>query len=225
MTANCALHFDVPSMATCARCGRFCCSSCLRQDYVCNDCGARLAAELPSLQGRGDLARYGLWATAVCHALMLAFAAAELATGPTSEAGEGPISISIFSGLAALAYLVVYIVTIVLVCRWFHLAARHALARGAQLGSTPAGAVGSWFIPFVNLARPFQLTRQMLTSANVSPDAVGGWQALWILGNITANVSQRVPDAAGLGVGIVSDALLIVAAVLFAKVIASLRFN
>ncbi len=223
MTANCALHFDVPSVSTCTRCGRFCCASCLLSNDTCIDCAARVTAELPALQGRGDLARYGLWATAVCHGLMLVFAAAQLLSGQTAEESEGVFPV--LSGLAALAYLPVYITTIVLVCRWFHLATRHSLARGAQLGVTPAGAVGSWFIPFVNLSRPFQLTRQMLSSVGASEGPVGGWQALWVIGNIAANISTRIPEAGGLGVGIASDAALVIAAVLGAKVIASLRFS
>ena len=37
---KCALHFDAPSLATCARCGRFCCQSCLveREPPLCAAC-------------------------------------------------------------------------------------------------------------------------------------------------------------------------------------------
>lgn len=37
---KCALHFDAPSLATCARCGRFCCQSCLveREPPLCGAC-------------------------------------------------------------------------------------------------------------------------------------------------------------------------------------------
>jgi hypothetical protein len=55
---------------------------------------------------------------------------------------------------------------VVLVCRWFHRAIRHALARGASLEvAAPVTGMGSWFIPLVNLARPFNVTRQMLSHA------------------------------------------------------------
>lgn len=38
--ARCALHFDSPSLATCRRCGRFCCQSCLRETEppLCAEC-------------------------------------------------------------------------------------------------------------------------------------------------------------------------------------------
>ncbi len=37
---RCALHFDAPSLATCTRCGRFCCQSCLveREPSLCSAC-------------------------------------------------------------------------------------------------------------------------------------------------------------------------------------------
>jgi hypothetical protein len=53
----------------------------------------------------------------------------------------------------------------------------HALARGASLEvQTPAAGVWSWFIPFVNLVRPFSLSRQRLINAatdNVSAHVHG----------------------------------------------------
>lgn len=223
MTATCALHFDAPSIATCARCGRFCCSTCLRAGSTCDDCAARLRAELPALEGRAGLARYGLWATAACHGLMIVFAAAQLATGDVKEDSEGLFAT--LSALAAVLYLPVYVTTIVLVCRWFHLATRHALARGGQLGVTPGGAVGSWFIPFVNLVKPFTLTRQLYATAHRPDGHVAAWQTAWIVGNMASNVSVRLSGAPGLGVNIVSDAVLVVAALLCARVIAGLRFD
>ena len=38
--AHCALHFDAPSLATCNRCGRFCCQTCLaeREPPLCSAC-------------------------------------------------------------------------------------------------------------------------------------------------------------------------------------------
>src|SRR4051812_41652310 len=37
---RCALHFDAPSLATCGRCGRFSCQSCLveREPALCTAC-------------------------------------------------------------------------------------------------------------------------------------------------------------------------------------------
>lgn len=100
--------------------------------------------------------------------------------------------------LLGFAYFPIFIVTVVMFCRWFHLCVRHAAARGMNLGITPAGAVGSWFIPFVNLVRPFDLSRRMLACMDTDErfahngSLVGSWQALWIVGNVASNVSVRI---------------------------------
>lgn len=219
MTATCAVHFDEPSIATCSRCGRFCCASCMRTFTNCTECVARTQAELPPLEGRANYARYGLWATAGCHALMAVFAIAQLASGDVSSV------FAILSALATAVYLPTYVITIVLVCRWFHLATRHGLARGGQLGVTPAQAVGSWFVPFVNFVTPFHLTRQLFVVTGKSHERVGWWQATWVLGNIVANVGTRLPDVAGVGGSLAADVLLIISAILGAKVIDELRFE
>lgn len=130
-----------------------------------------------------------------------------------------------FLALTVVAYLLTYITTIVLVCRWFHLAVRRGLARGGQLGITPAGAVGTWFIPFVNFVKPFDVTRQLLVTAGKSYERVGPWQATWVVGNIIANVGNRLPDEGGLIVTLAANVLLVVAAVLGAKSIDELRFE
>ena len=126
--------------------------------------------------------------------------------------------------LLLIAYIPMYIATIVFVCRWFHLAARHALARQAPLDVTPGGAVGSWFIPFLNLVRPFTLTRQMLSTSGADQSVVGPWQAAWVVGNMVSNFSARSDGAASTVAGLFGDLLLVGAALLGAKVIATLKF-
>lgn len=221
VASKCAVHFDAPSVATCRRCGRFCCASCLPQLELCTECSQRLANELPPLEGRATLAALGLWASAGTHGLMGLLAALQLGTGQLEE--TTPLAMA--SGVAALLYLVIFITTVVLVCMWFHRAARHALARGASLEvETPAGAVVSWFIPFLNLVRPFNLVRQMLSHAGQDSSQVGVWQALWIIGNISANLSNRIPGSGGLTVGVVSDLLLVGAGVASAGLVRKLKF-
>lgn len=182
---------------------------------------ARTAIAVPPLEGRANLAAMGLMASVGMHGMMAFTALAQLATGQTGD--EGLLVIA--SGLVALLYVAVFITTVVLVCRWFHLATRHALAREAGLEvSTPGSAVRSWFIPFLNLVRPFNLTRQMLESAGLDVALVGVWQALWIAGNIAANLSNRIPGEAGLITGVVSDLLLVGAGLSFVQIVRKLRW-
>jgi hypothetical protein len=221
LSSMCAVHPNAPSVVTCRRCGRFCCTNCLPQFETCPECVARTTIAVPPLEGRANLAVAGLIASVGMHALMAFTAVAQIATGQTGE--EGLLVIA--AGLVALLYVAVFITTVVLVCRWFHLATRHAMARGTSLEvDSPAGAVGSWFIPFLNLVRPFNITRAMLGNAGLDVASVGVWQALWISGNIAANISSRAPDEAGLMIGVVSDLLLVGAGIAFVQIVRKLRW-
>jgi hypothetical protein len=196
--------------------------SCLPQLETCTECVARATLAIPPLEGRATIAAFALWASSGMHALMAVVAGAQLATGQTGE--EGLLVIA--SGLVAILYLAVFITTVVLVSMWFHRATRHAIARGASLDvSTPAAAVWSWFIPFVNLARPFNIARQMASSAGVDAESVSTWQAMWIAGNVAANVSTRIGGEAGLGIGIVSDVLMVGAGLTSAAIIRKLKWS
>jgi len=216
----CAVHLEAPSVVTCHRCGRFCCVRCMSPGSPCNECVARLAGELPALEPRAKFARYALYAMAVSHGVQAALETVQLLV--SESVAE---IVELMNGLALLAYIPLYITTVVLICRWFHLATRHALARGASVDASPAGAVWSWFIPFVNLARPFSLTRNMLISTGADPGIVAPWQTAWLVGNVISNYSARAQSDAALISGALGDVLLIIAAIFGAKVIASLKFD
>lgn len=219
----CATHPTVRSVTTCKRCGRFACAQCLpNYDELCTDCLARVSAEVPPLENRALLAAIGVGATSAFHGLMALLGGAMVATNDTSEDS----ALAMANGLASLGYLVTFITSVVLVCMWFHRAIRHAQARGASLEvATPAAGVGSWFIPFVNLARPFNVTRQMLSHAGQSPGIASSWQGFWVAGNIIANVSVRLDGQAGQAIGVVSDLFLIGAGVCFILITRSLRWT
>ncbi len=117
-------------------------------------------------------------------------------------------------GCFGLLSLVVFIVAVVMFSRWFHLLVRHAKARGTPLDVTPAGAVGSFFIPFVNLVRPYATAKQ-IASTDAGVKAVGSWQALWLVANIITNVGSRMEGKAGMAgdvVGIIGSLLFLGAA-------------
>ncbi|MFT3710995.1 MAG: DUF4328 domain-containing protein [Archangium sp.] len=223
----CAVHADRRSVTTCKRCGRFACAACLPNlDELCVECHRRVTMELPPLEGRALAAQVALYAIAGLHAVMGLVNVVQVATDDLAE--DSPLAV--VYGLTAILYLLVYLATIIVVSMWFHRAAKHALALGAQLehASTPGGAVGSWFIPFVNLARPFTIARQMMSHAGVDGGIVNTWQATWVLGNIIGNVSSRMEASsghAGQVTGALSDACLIVAAISAAQVARKLKWN
>jgi hypothetical protein len=215
----CAKHPAVAAVGTCSRCGTFGCNQCLsstadgnqptflqQQGWLCADCLARGLTDLPSLEGRAQLAKGGLIFMAIAHIVLAGLGAVP------GEAAQLAL------GGAGLLFLIGFVVTIVFFCRWFHLSVRYASGRGGSVGYTPAAAVGSWFIPFLNLVRPFDVTRRMLAAAGVDAGSVGTWQALWIIGNITSNISARTESVP---LDIISALLMVGAAVTGAGVVSN----
>ncbi len=93
-----------------------------------------------------------------------------------------------------------------LFCRWFYLLVRHARARGTPLEVTPAGAVGSFFIPFVNLVRPYAIAKQIAADDD-GVQLVTTWQAAWLGGNLISNVGNRLQGGASHQAGVIVDLL------------------
>ncbi|MEW6432790.1 MAG: DUF4328 domain-containing protein [Myxococcota bacterium] len=219
--STCFRHSGVTAIAACDRCGTFGCGECIdpigEQRFLCMQCKARQVGALPSLHGRATWARRGLWATA---ALMLGVELATLLGAQDNGMGErlnpGSVVLAVLGLVLVLVYITTYITTVVLFCRWFHLAVRHVAARSVRLGVTPAGAVASWFIPFVNLVRPFRISRQMLDGTGGDSSIVGPWQALWLIGNTVSRASSRMESAV---LSFISSLLLIGAAFLAVRVI------
>lgn len=190
----CAIHPDVAAAGTCSRCGAFGCETCLSfvaSEHLCTNCRARQVSDLPSLDGRANLATAALGVTLASNVV---FFVGEALTRGSAE-GEVSVALMLF-GLVALAMVPVFITTVVLFCRWFHLSVRYANLRGIRVGATPAGAVGAWFIPFANLVRPFDYTRAMLSEGGGNASLVGPWQTAWIVGNIATNLSSRLESTA-----------------------------
>jgi hypothetical protein len=140
----------------------------------------------------------------------------------------------------ALLHSVIFIATAVAFLMWMHRAYRNLPALGAVgLDTTPGWAAGYFFIPFVNVFKPFQVVREIwhkstpvweargsfgsdFNAPPSTPALVGWWWALWIIANVAGRLSDRVVTNAGTiedmsmaaWVSIASDALFVVAALL-----------
>lgn len=162
-----------------------------------------------------------VWATSV---LGLVVSVLSFGLPPeTAEQTEGLPQV-LALGCAGLLYLIVFLVAVVLFCRWFHLLVRHAQAKGTPLETTPAAAVGAFFIPFVNLARPYAIARQ-IASTETGTSAIGAWQALWLGANIVTNVGSRFEGKAGQAgefIGLFGSILFLAAAWACGKVVSEL---
>ncbi len=140
------------------------------------------------------------------------------------------------AGLIAGAYVATVILTAVVFCMWLHRSyANLVAARVAGLKYTPRRSVEGFFIPFVNLVRPFRVvnevwgaSRNLASGAAVVPGdvqkdthwAVGIWWLSMLLGNGYARVTSSMLDAAQTaadferyaGQSLIADGVLLIAA-------------
>lgn len=95
-----------------------------------------------------------------------------------------------------------YISCVVLWGMWTVRAARNVrvLEPDATFVFTPGWAVGYFFIPFLNLYKPYQAVREIdIHSGELALDGpaagasiIGAWWAAWIINNIVAQIAWRV---------------------------------
>jgi len=132
--------------------------------------------------------------------------------------------------LVALFELIVYVSTVVFFLMWLYRAADNVRAfdKWRRLEHSPGWAVGSFFIPFINLVVPYRAVREVwqksglpdeATLAEPSPPAsFPAWWTFWLLSSFAGNISMRLafnenvsPDTAT-KVSMVAGILSIVAA-------------
>ena len=190
---------------------------------------------LAKLEGRARIATPLLWLFAALGAVT-AFGQLLEATGMLDMAVDiGPLAVAV--GLAYIGFFLLLLVSVIVVGMWIHRA--HAnLAEGGVDGLefTPGWAVGWYFIPFANLVQPFKAMRELWNASQgerdrfdaPAPSEVKWWWRCWISGNILSSLGDRIIQigegdpgsvTAGTTLGAVGTALMVVAAMLLAKVI------
>jgi hypothetical protein len=107
--------------------------------------------------------------------------------------------LAILETVAALSFLATTVVAGVAFLVWFHRAHRVLASSGGSGRHSPAWAVGSWFVPFVNLVIPKQAANDLWRAG--APDRVPGfvhaWWGLWLTsGVLGASVDLVIADAA-----------------------------
>lgn len=97
-----------------------------------------------------------------------------------------------------------FAISIVLVSLWIYRAHDNLRAAGvADLKFTPGGSVGWFFIPIMNLFKPFQAMKELWNESHgtsngygeQSPSTVATWWTLWIARNILDILSARMTMA------------------------------
>ena len=149
--------------------------------------------------------------TTATTVFMLGFAMAQLAivganaTGAFDEGADMGIGTAFLSlGLIGL-FGFGFLFSVIFFCIWLNRAAHNVRALGhSGFETSPGFAVGSFFIPFLNLWKPYQATQEIWQASHAtstetsswlsSPrsELIKGWWAAWVLSGIVGRVSWKV---------------------------------
>jgi hypothetical protein len=143
-------------------------------------------------------------------------------------------------GIAGILYTVAFIISAVTFILWFRRAYYNLHQKVSYLADSDGWAAGSWFVPIMNLYRPYQIMKElyletkelfikkeMAVNQNFTTRLVGWWWTLWIINNIIGNIVFRYSlKAESIGelttstvVGMISNVVGIVLALITVKVI------
>src|SRR5919199_877495 len=151
-----------------------------------------------------------LAASAAVSSLAALSSLAQIATGAASRLSSEDVTAFDFVDFGlGLIYIFVFVTTVVLFCMWLHRAYRNLPALGnpkPALKHSPGWAVGSFFVPVMNLFVPFRAVRE--TWAKSDPAVPGDnyvapqeppaplimnlWWAFWLISNFVNNAAFRV---------------------------------
>lgn len=104
-------------------------------------------------------------------------------------------------GIIMLIFMVISIVTFI---QWFRRAYFNLHLRTSKCAFTEGWAAGAWFVPILNLFRPYQIMKEMNDKTDIllikrkldkGTDIsfiIGLWWTLWILSNVISNISFRL---------------------------------
>jgi Domain of unknown function (DUF4328) len=150
-----------------------------------------------------------LWicgALGVLGALLAVVQVVTFRDAATLENPETPLQIAVLFGIGceALVYLFVYLATAVVWAMFAYRSCANAHALGAQgMECTPGWAAGWYFVPFANLIKPFQATKEMYQATDPTADPnnwrwrpvpafFGWWWGAWIVSNILGGIIGRL---------------------------------
>ena len=103
--------------------------------------------------------------------------------------------------IMAVCFFAAYVFTSVVFARWIIASHKTVRALGAQgMTITPGWAVGYYFIPFINLVRPYTAMKELWCASvdpqhattQVAPSLLPGWWALWIINGVLGQIILRM---------------------------------
>ena len=102
--------------------------------------------------------------------------------------------------LVGIIQLLIFIATTIVFGRWIYIVARNVRSLGAQgLKFTPGWAVGYYFVPVVNLWKPYQAMKEIWKASRNPTDwkhekssfILGLWWTFWIISCLVGQMSFR----------------------------------
>jgi len=136
---------------------------------------------------------------------------------------------------SGLVYIIIRIILIIFFIMWLRRSYTN-LSRRINTEYTPGWAAGAWFVPFLNLVRPFQIVREIwnklqnylqLPEVNKDSGHIGIWWACFLISGFLSRISSRMVLRAedindyitGSFISIVSGFLSIAAAFFLIKIV------
>lgn len=104
----------------------------------------------------------------------------------------------------AILYLIAYVISVVTFILWFRRAYFNLHLKVKHLSHPEGWAAGSWFVPFTNLYRPYQIMKELYQETkallvkkeiffkgDLATSTLGWWWALWLLNNFAGQIVFR----------------------------------
>lgn len=196
-----------------------------------------------SAQKRANLTKILLVVGIVIGVASILVLMLELAYPPLADDEElgdnlGAVVVLLLQTAVGIIQFLVYVATVVFFCMWLHRSYKNLRALGAWgIGYSPEWAVGSFFVPLVNLFVPYRAVKELWQKslqgptyfASDSPSAIFPlWWLFWLLANFASNTCFRMSwrevvsrDTIAV-VCILSDVLTIAAAIFAITVVTAI---
>ncbi len=111
--------------------------------------------------------------------------------------------------IVGIANAVIHVISIVTFIMWFRRAYYNLHQKTIYLNHSEGWAAGAWFVPFLNLVRPYQIMKElynetrnllyekrMTATEKLSSGFLGFWWALWIGNNVLSQIVLRMSRSA-----------------------------
>jgi Domain of unknown function (DUF4328) len=114
----------------------------------------------------------------------------------TNSTGFGQ-ALVLLDGLLEILYVAVVLLATIFFLQWFRRAYLNLRLAGRWPEHTDGWAVGAWFVPFLNLVRPYTIMKEVwhdtndMASRNKAHTLVGWWWAAYLVHSVMSNAANK----------------------------------